>query len=46
MENSELNQSYIRSTVYLADLPKTTSYMDLSEYFESKYLVSKIIIRR
>ena len=23
-------------TIYLADLPKNTSYMDLSEYFENR----------
>lgn len=33
-------------TIYLADLPKNTSYMDLSEYFENRVGPCQIAIKR
>ena len=33
-------------TVFLADLPRTTSYLDLSEYFEEKVGPCVIAIKR
>ena len=33
-------------TIYLADLPRNTSYMDLSEYFESRIGSCQISIKR
>ena len=33
-------------TVYLADLPRNTSYMDLSDYYESRVGSCQIAIKR
>ena len=33
-------------TIYLADLPRTTSYMDISDYFESRVGSCQIAIKR
>ena len=33
-------------TLYLADLPRNTSYMDVSEYFENRVGSCQIIIKR
>lgn len=33
-------------TIYLADLPRNTSYMDLSEYYESRVGSCQIIVKR
>mmetsp|Transcript_10141 Transcript_10141/g.13770 ORF Transcript_10141/g.13770 Transcript_10141/m.13770 type:complete len:131 (+) Transcript_10141:45-437(+) len=33
-------------TIYLADLPRNTSYMDLSDYFESRVGSCQIAIKR
>ena len=33
-------------TIYLADLPRNTSYMDISEFYESKIGSCQIMIKR
>lgn len=33
-------------TIYLADLPRNTSYMDLSDYYESRVGSCQIAIKR
>ena len=33
-------------TIYLADLPRNTSYMDLSDFFESRVGSCQIAIKR
>ena len=33
-------------TIYLADLPRNTSYMDLSEYYEQRIGSCQIAIKR
>ena len=33
-------------TIYLADLPRNTSYMDLSEFYESRIGACQIAIKR
>ena len=33
-------------TIYLADLPRNTSYMDLSDFYESRVGSCQIVIKR
>ena len=33
-------------TVYLADLPRNTSYMDISEFYENRIGSCQIVIKR